>query len=89
MGHLNRIRPRLAADWRWIMRRAWSIRLIVAAGLKEQVDAWVAQQTPEVQMAYEYSGSFLRSEPMMQEGFAALGFTPDQIDAFFTAAAAL
>jgi len=26
---------------------------------------------------------------MMQAGFAALGFTPEQIDAFFTAAAAL
>jgi hypothetical protein len=31
----------------------------------------------------------VRSEPMMQVGFAALGFSPEQIDAFFVAAAAL
>ncbi|WP_348633052.1 hypothetical protein [Rhizobium sp. CCGE532] len=42
-----------------------------------------------MQIAYEYSGSFVKSSPMMQEGFQAMGFTPQQIDDFFTAAAKL
>jgi hypothetical protein len=42
-----------------------------------------------VQIAYENSGTFVRGEPMMQAGFIALGFTEQQIDEFFTAAAGL
>ncbi|NTJ65047.1 hypothetical protein G6M50_29150 [Agrobacterium rhizogenes] len=61
----------------------------LAAGLLDQVDAWVSSQSKAVQIAYEYSGSFVRTEPMMAAGFAALGFTDQQIDDFFTAAAAL
>jgi hypothetical protein len=38
---------------------------------------------------FNSSGTFLRTEPMMQTGFTALGFTSDQIDAFYVAAAAL
>lgn len=59
------------------------------AGLKAQVETWVASQGELIQIAYADSGTFLRTEPMMQTGFAALGFTPDQIDAFYVAAAAL
>lgn len=59
------------------------------AGLLDQVTAWVATQDPLVQDAFEYSGEFVRSEPMMAAGFSALGFTPQQIDAFFVAAAQL
>jgi hypothetical protein len=59
------------------------------AGLRDQVAGWVAAQTVEVQDAYQYSGTFVRAEPMMQAGFTALGFTIAQIDAFFTAAAGL
>ena len=59
------------------------------AGLLDAVEAWVGQQEKLVQIAYNNSGTFVRGEPMMQAGFAALGFTEAQADAFFTAAAAL
>jgi hypothetical protein len=35
------------------------------------------------------SGSFNRGDDMLQQGFEALGFTAQQIDEFFTAAALL
>lgn len=60
-----------------------------ASGLLDQVKAWVATQSPLVQDAFEYSGEFVRSEPMMAAGFAALGFSEAQIDAFFVAAGKL
>ncbi|ESZ76286.1 hypothetical protein [Mesorhizobium sp. L103C105A0] len=40
-----------------------------------------------MQIAYEYSGSFVRTEPMMAAGFAALGLGEAEVDAFFVAAA--
>lgn len=58
-------------------------------GLLASVDAWVASQEKLVQIAYANSGTFLRTEPMLQAGFAALGFTQQQGDEFFTNAAAL
>ncbi|MGY5789044.1 hypothetical protein ACXHXM_01935 len=57
------------------------------AGLLDTVEAWVAQQDGETRDAFEYSGTFVRTEPMMSQGFAAMGFSEDQIDSFFTAAA--
>jgi hypothetical protein len=71
-----------------VSSRQFKMQLSIA-GLKEQVETWVAAQDELTQIAYAESGEFLRSEPMMQTGFAALGFTSAQIDAFFTAAAAL
>jgi hypothetical protein len=71
-----------------VTSRQFKLQLL-AAGLLDQVEAWVASQEQAVQIAYANSGTFLRSEPMMQTGFTALGFTPEQIDAFFTAAAEL
>ena len=62
---------------------------LLAAGLLDQVNAWVKTQSQEVQLSYEYSGTFVRSEQMMTEGFTALNFTDQQIDDFFTAAAKL
>ncbi|TIO39250.1 MAG: hypothetical protein E5Y00_35470 [Mesorhizobium sp.] len=59
------------------------------SGMLDQVKAWVGTQDPLVQDSFEYSSSFVRSEPMMQAGFAALGFSAEQIDAFFVSAAAL
>lgn len=56
-------------------------------GLLDSVEAWIAQQAKLVRIAYENSGSFVRTEPMMQSGFTALGFQSAQIDAFFKAAA--
>lgn len=62
---------------------------LVAAGLIDQVDGWIATQDRATQVAYEYSGTFVRNESMMQEGFAAMGFTSEQVDAFFLAASKL
>lgn len=57
--------------------------------LLDDVEAWIVKQSRAVQVAFENSGTFARTEPMMQAGFAALGFSEGQIDAFFTAASAL
>ncbi len=62
---------------------------LVALGILNEVDAWVKTQSQAVQIAFEYSGSFVKSEPMMQLGFTAMGFTDQQIDDFFTAASRL
>ncbi|MGO8180367.1 hypothetical protein [Rhizobium leguminosarum] len=59
------------------------------AKLIDQVKAWVAQQDGETQDAFEYSGTFVKDSPMMIAGFAAMGFTPQQIEGFFAAAAKL
>ena len=69
-----------------VTSRQFKMQLAIL-GLKASVDAWIASQSELVQIAYENSGTFVRGEPMMQAGFTALGFTPEQIDAFFTAAA--
>lgn len=71
-----------------VSARQFKLQLL-AAGLLDQVDAWIATQSKAVQIAYEYSGTFVRTEPMMAAGFAAMGFTEEQIDAFFNAAAEL
>lgn len=57
--------------------------------LLDDVEAWIATQSRAVQIAFENSDTFVRTEPMMQAGFAALGFSEGQIDAFFTAASVL
>lgn len=71
-----------------VSARQFKLQLL-ADGLIDQVGDWVATQSRAVQIAYEYSGSFATAEPMMQAGFAALGFTEAQRDAFFIAAAKL
>jgi hypothetical protein len=62
---------------------------LIAAGLMDQVNAWVSEQDAETQWSFNRSATFVRDDPMMQTGFAALGFTSAQIDAFFVAAALL
>lgn len=69
-----------ARQFRLMLRRS---------GLLDQVKAWVAQQDGETQDAFEYSGTFVMDSPMMKAGFAAMGFTVEQQDAFFEAAAKL
>lgn len=71
-----------------VSARQFKLQLL-SAGLLDQVDAWIATQSKAVQIAYEYSGTFVRTEPMMAAGFAAMGFTEEQIDAFFETAARL
>lgn len=71
-----------------VTSRQFKLQLL-ADGYLDAVEAWIATQDRAVQIAYANSGTFVRDEPMMQAGFAALGFTPAQGDDFFTAAAAL
>ncbi|MER9762426.1 hypothetical protein [Mesorhizobium sp. M0138] len=71
-----------------VSARQFKLRLL-AAGLLDQVEAFVASQGRAVQLAYEYSGSFVRTEPMMAAGFAALGLSEGEVDAFFVAAAGI
>jgi hypothetical protein len=69
-----------------VTARQFKLQLL-QAGLLASVEGWIGSQSQAVQIAYNNSGTFVRGEPMMQAGFTALGFTPEQIDAFFTAAA--
>lgn len=71
-----------------VSRRQFGMQLIIS-GHKAAADAWVAQQDELTQWAYANSDTFVRADPMMQAGFAAMGFTEQQVDEFFTAAAAL
>lgn len=71
-----------------VSARQFKLQLL-AQGLLDQVEAWVGSQSRAVQVAYDNSGSFLRTEPMMTAGFAAMGFSPTQINDFFIAAAKL
>ncbi|MER8506717.1 hypothetical protein NKH91_17805 [Mesorhizobium sp. M0894] len=71
-----------------VSARQFKLQLL-SAGLLAEVEAWIAAQGTAVQIAYDNSGSFVRADPTMQAGFAALGFSGTEIDAFFTAAAAL
>jgi hypothetical protein len=71
-----------------VTARQFKMQLVIG-GIKAQVDAWIASQDEVVQVAYEYSGTFVRSEPMMKAGFEALGFTAKQLDDFFIAASKL
>jgi hypothetical protein len=69
----------------FVSARQFKLHLL-ASGLIDAVDLWVAQQPRDVQIAYEYSGIFVKESPMMLAGFAAMGFSGSQIDAFFEAA---
>jgi hypothetical protein len=57
--------------------------------LLDDVEAWIATQPRPVQVAFRSSSTFVRTEPMMQLGFTALGFSGQQIDDFFRTASAL
>jgi len=60
-----------------------------ALGLLTAVEAWVDQQSLPIQIAFERSSTFVRDDTMLQQGFTALGFSPQQIDAFFQGASTL
>lgn len=68
-----------------VTARQFKLQLL-ADNLLDHVESWVAAQGKAIQLAYDNSGTFARDEPMMQAGFRALGFPPEQIDAFFSAA---
>lgn len=71
-----------------VSARQFKLRLFYM-GLLDAVEAWVSSQTKDVQIAFEYSGSFVKDSPMMQEGFSAMGFTEAQINDFFIEASKL
>ena len=71
-----------------VSRRQFGMQLIIS-GWRTAADSWVAQQDELTQWAYENSDTFVRDDPMLQAGFAALGVTEQQVDEFFAAAAAL
>ncbi|AWC25353.1 hypothetical protein CO731_04848 [Aminobacter sp. MSH1] len=77
-GPIYRVPDRVTA-------RQFKLQLL-AEGLLDHVEGWVASQGKAIQLAYDNSGTFARDESMMQAGFKALGFPPEQIDAFFSAA---
>lgn len=92
--------PKVLAEWESYVRaneppsptppdrvssRQFKLQLL-AEGLLEQVEGWVASQGKAIQLAYDNSNEFVRDEPMMQAGFAALKFPPEQVLAFFSAA---
>lgn len=58
-------------------------------GIYLLVSNWVALQDRSVRIAFDKADTFLRTDEMLQQGFDALGFTTEQVDAFFTAASAL
>lgn len=68
-----------------VSARQFKLQLL-ESGLLEAVETWINSQGPEIKIAYDNSGTFLRTEPMMQLGFTELGFTTEQIDDFFTQA---
>lgn len=71
-----------------VTARQFKMQLVIE-GIRGAVDDWVSQQDEVVQVAYEYSGTFVRNEPMMQSGFTALGFTEYQRNSFFISAGKL
>ena len=71
-----------------VSARQFRMQLRISGLLAAVVD-WVAGQDPLVQDSFEYSSSFVRSEPMMQAGFAKLGFSSEQVDEFFVSASKL
>ncbi|ATU93878.1 hypothetical protein B5P45_25205 [Phyllobacterium zundukense] len=69
-----------------VSRRQFRLQLI-DDGLLDTVEGWIATQDERTQAAYADSGTFVRSDTMLQEGFAALGFDAARVDQFFTEAA--
>ncbi|PSH58759.1 hypothetical protein FY050_03140 [Phyllobacterium endophyticum] len=68
-----------------VSRRQFKMQLAIA-GFSTQVNAWISAQPELVQIAFNESGSFNRTDEMLVLGFDALGFTVEQVDQFFTAA---
>ncbi|MRG53988.1 hypothetical protein GF108_00110 [Phyllobacterium sp. SYP-B3895] len=71
-----------------VSRRQFRLQLI-DAGLLSTVEGWIATQDERTRAAYADCGTFLRSDEMLQQGFAALAYTSEQVDNFFTVAATL
>lgn len=68
-----------------VSARQFKLQLL-ASGLYETVEAWVATQPLPVRIAYDNSATFLRDDKTLVSGFKAMGVTKKQIDDFFAAA---
>lgn len=71
-----------------VTSRQFFLQLEVS-GLLASVEGWIDTQPLPIQIAFERSSTFVREDEMLQQGFAALSFTTEQVDGFFMAAAAL
>ncbi|MBZ9600770.1 hypothetical protein [Phyllobacterium chamaecytisi] len=71
-----------------VSSRQFFLQLAIA-GISEQVEEWIAQQDALVQIAFNKSATFRRSDEMLQHGFTGLGFTVEQVDGFFAQASLL
>lgn len=71
-----------------VSRRQFFLQLEID-GIGPQVRAYVDTQPTLVQIAFDNSASFERADPMLQDGFAALGYNDGRVDKFFNDAGAL
>lgn len=71
-----------------VSRRQFKMQLAIS-GLMVAAESWVADQDVLVKIAYAESGSFRRDDAMLMACFTALGFSEEQVDAFFRAASLL
>ncbi|AGR47754.1 tail fiber assembly like protein [Sinorhizobium phage phiM7] len=80
--------PPLPGEVTSVSARQFKLQLYYT-GILEIVNGWAQTQPVPVQLAYEYSSTFVKNDPMMRQGFTDLGFTEEQMDDFFNAAALL
>src|SRR5687768_16845957 len=69
----NVIAPYVVPSPDRVSARQFKMQLFID-GYDQEVNAWVAQQDPLVQIAFANSAEFVKSEPMLQAGMAALGY---------------
>lgn len=62
---------------------------LIDMDLYDMVEAWIDMQDKKTQIGFDTSSTFARTDPMLNQGFVALGFTEEQVDAFFLAASQL
>lgn len=61
-------------------------KALSAAGLRDDVETWVSEQPLDIKDAWEYATAIYRDDPVITQAAAALGMTPQQVDALFVAA---
>ena len=62
---------------------------LLAEGLLDAVDAYVASQPRAVQLEWEYASEIRRDNALLSTAATALGMTSEQLQALFTQAATL
>lgn len=80
--------PQPPADAESCSARQFKLQLYFM-GILDEVENWVETKDRPIQIAFEYSATFVKNDPMMQLGFSELGFTPEQMTQFFNAASRL